>query len=197
MPEMDTPLWSWKLGSTCMASNANIMWRFIYNPRSFAMELPQSCAQKSMKNTIQFFHHRMRARNATEDYKWWRQICVWGRYLDSGLTSDKTTYRKISQGLEGARSGVKMFVLLWNLAGSSAAVIARRVSHFEAIGQFHIQISWLSDFARSYNKIGRLIRYQNKALVVVAVWDFFYNINFIYVIVFIFICPIKYHLGCW
>ena len=90
-----------------------------------------------------------------------------------------------------------MFVLLWNLAGTSAAVMARRVSHFQAIGQFHIQISWLWDFARSYNKIGRLIRYQNKALVVVAVWDFFYNINFIYVIVLIFIYPMKYHLGCW
>ena len=40
---------------------------------------------------------------------------------------------------------------------------------------------------RSYNKIRRLIRYQNRTLVVVAIWDFLYNINIIYVIVLKFI----------
>ena len=50
--------------------------------------------------------------------------------------SDKTPYREISQSLEGARSYVKMFVSLWNLTSSSAAVLLLCQSNFRAIGRF-------------------------------------------------------------
>ena len=56
-----------------------------------------------------------------------------GQGADS--TSHKTSYRKIPQSLQGARSGVKMLVLLWNLAGISAAVLPRYLPNFRAIGK--------------------------------------------------------------
>ena len=66
--------------------------------------------------------------------------------------SDKTSYVKISQRLEGTRSDEEMFVSLWNLTGTSAAVLPRCLSNFRAMRTFHHPISWLRDFARSYNK---------------------------------------------
>ena len=59
----------------------------------------------------------------------------------SVLISDKPSYREISQSNEGTRSGVKMFVSLWNLTGTSAAVLSRYLSNFKAaIAQIYIYI---------------------------------------------------------
>ena len=49
--------------------------------------------------------------------------------------SDKTSYRGISQSLEGA-IGVKMFASLWNLTGASSALLPMCLSNFRAIRQF-------------------------------------------------------------
>ena len=66
--------------------------------------------------------------------------------------SDKTSYGVISQRPEGARSGVKLFVSLYNLTSTLTTVLLKGLSNFRAIGQFKIQIQRLQDFARSYNK---------------------------------------------
>ena len=50
-----------------------------------------------------------------------------------GAISHKTSYRKISQSLEGAISGVKIVVSLWNLASGSAAILPRRLQNFRRI----------------------------------------------------------------
>ena len=76
----------------------------------------------------------------------------WMRALGPVSISDKTSNRKISYSLEGARLGVKMLVSLRNLTGTSGAVLPRCLSNFRAIGQFWIQISRLRNFVRSYDK---------------------------------------------
>ena len=45
------------------------------------------------------------------------------RYLGGGLISHKTSYRKIPQSLEGARSGTRVVWLLLNLADVSVALL--------------------------------------------------------------------------
>ena len=62
--------------------------------------------------------------------------------------SGKTSYRKISWSLEAARFGLKLFQLLWNLAGTSAALLPRCLSNFNAIRPLQHPISRLRDFTR-------------------------------------------------
>ena len=52
-----------------------------------------------------------------------------GLYSLSGWTS----YRKISWSLEATRFGFRLFQSLWNLTGTSAAVLPRCPSNFRAI----------------------------------------------------------------
>ena len=74
--------------------------------------------------------------NTTTPYYIWYQ----GLYSLSG----KTSYRKISWSLEAARFGFKLFQSLWNLAGTSAALL----SNFRAIRPLQHPISRLRDFTR-------------------------------------------------
>ena len=74
--------------------------------------------------------------------------------------SGKTSYRKISWSLEAARFGFKLFQSLWNLAGTSAALLPRCLSNFRAIRPLQHPISWLRDFTRfggkaSYRLVNR------------------------------------------
>ena len=74
--------------------------------------------------------------------------------------SDKTSYRKISWSLEAARFGFKLFQSLWNLAGTSAALLPRCLSNFRAIRPLQHPISRLRDFTRfggktSYRLVNR------------------------------------------
>ena len=62
--------------------------------------------------------------------------------------SGKTSYRKISWSLEAARFGFKLFQSLWNLAGTSAAMLPRCLSNFRAIRPLQHPISRLRDFTR-------------------------------------------------
>ena len=90
-------------------------------------------------------------------FKYWSPRSVWdaNSIFQSTLSSvsipDKTSYGKISQNHESARSDVTIFVSFWNLTGTLAAVPPMYLSHFRAIRWFDIQISWLRDVARSYN----------------------------------------------
>ena len=81
---------------------------------------------------------------------------------DLGLysLSGKTSYRKISWSLEAARFGFELFQSLWNLAGTSAALLPRCLSNFRAIRLLQHPISRLRDFMRfggktSYRLVNR------------------------------------------
>ena len=75
--------------------------------------------------------------------------------------SGKTSYRKISWSLEAARFGFKLFQSLWNLAGTSTALLPRCLSnYFRAIRPLQHPISRLRDFTRfgcktSYRLVNR------------------------------------------
>ena len=73
--------------------------------------------------------------------------------------SEKTSFRKISSSLEAARFVFRIVRSLWNLTGTSAAVLPMCLSNFKAIRQFKVPISWLRDFTRSYEKTSfRILR---------------------------------------
>ena len=72
------------------------------------------------------------------------RLSLQGLYSLSG----KTSYRKISWSLEAARFGFKLFQSLWNLAGTSAALLPRCLSNFRAIQTLQDPISRLRDFTR-------------------------------------------------
>ena len=74
--------------------------------------------------------------------------------------SGKTSYRKISWSLEAARFGFKLLQWLWNLAGTSAALLPMCLSNFRAIRPLQHPISRLRDFTRfggktSYRLVNR------------------------------------------
>ena len=69
---------------------------------------------------------------------------VLGLYSLSG----KTSYRKISWILEAARFWFKIFQSLWNLAGTSTALLPRCLSNFRAIRPLQHSISRLRGFTR-------------------------------------------------
>ena len=82
-------------------------------------------------------------------------IKIWGLVCQKqGLysLSGKTSYRKISWSLEAARFGIKLFQSLWNLAGTSAALLPRCLSNFRAIRPLQHPISRLRDFTRFSGK---------------------------------------------
>ena len=56
----------------------------------------------------------------------------WGDPRIQGLysLSRKTSYRKISWSLEVSRFGLRLYQLLWNLTGTSAATLPRCLSNF-------------------------------------------------------------------
>ena len=86
----------------------------------------------------------------------WYTACCLGLYSLSG----KTSYRKISWCLEVARFGFNIFQSLWNLAGTSAALLPRCLSNFRAIRPLQHPISRLRDFTRfgvktSYRLVNR------------------------------------------
>ena len=66
--------------------------------------------------------------------------------------SEKMSFRKISLSLEAAKFVFRIVRSLWNLTGTSAAVLPMCPSNFKAIQQFKVPISWLRDFTRSYEK---------------------------------------------
>ena len=83
-------------------------------------------------------------------------------FLLQGLysLSRKTSYRKISWSLDVARFGLKLFQSLWNLAGTSVALLPRCLSNFRAIRPLQHPISRLRDFTRfggktSYRLVNR------------------------------------------
>ena len=73
--------------------------------------------------------------------------------------SEKTSFRKISSSLEAARLVFRIVRSLWNLTGTSAALLPMCLSNFKAIRRFKVQISWLRVFTRSYEKTSfRILR---------------------------------------
>ena len=66
--------------------------------------------------------------------------------------SDKTCFRKISQSLEAAKFVFRIVQSLWNLTGTSAALLPMCLSSSKAMRWFKLPISRLRDFTRSYDK---------------------------------------------
>ena len=66
--------------------------------------------------------------------------------------SDKTSYRKISQSLEAARFVFRFVRSLWNLTGTSTALLLMCQSNFKAIRIFQHPISHIRVFTRSHDK---------------------------------------------
>ena len=86
--------------------------------------------------------------------------CLFGAYQGLYSLGGKTSCRKISWSLEAARFGFKRFQSLWNLAGTSAALLPRCLSNFRAIRPLQHPISRLRDFTRfggktSYRLVNR------------------------------------------
>ena len=65
-----------------------------------------------------------------------RLIGYWNSALGPVSISDKTSYRKILWSLEATRSVVEIIASLWNLTGTSAAVLLMCLSNFRVAGQF-------------------------------------------------------------
>ena len=96
---------------------------------------------------------------------WWALLKLLNRYPiissshcnsleDLGTVSiSDQTYRKISQSLEAARFVFRIVRSLWNLAGTSAALLPRCMSNLKAIRTFWLPISRLRDFTRSHDKM--------------------------------------------
>ena len=81
-------------------------------------------------------------------------------YKINTLSGPLFTNRKISWSLEAARFGFKLLQWLWNLAGTSAALLPRYLSNFRAIRPLQHPISRLRDFTRfggktSYRLVNR------------------------------------------
>ena len=74
------------------------------------------------------------------------------KHLGPVSISEKTSFRKISWSLETARFVFRIIRSLWNLTGTSAALLPMCLSNFKAIWQFKVPFSWLRDFARFYEK---------------------------------------------
>ena len=63
--------------------------------------------------------------------------------------SRQTFHREISWSLDAARFGVRLFLSLWNLAGTPAVWrLPRCLPNFRSIGKFLPRISRLRDFTR-------------------------------------------------
>ena len=107
--------------------------------------------------------------------------------------SGKTSYRKISWSLEAARFAFKLFQSLWNLAGTSAALLPRCLSNVRAIRPMQHPISRLRDFTRfggktSYRLVNRgpeefrwndahviLLPCSDTLIITVLQWDTFWR----------------------
>ena len=98
--------------------------------------------------------------------KMFRDTLNWHILMDTHIhlglysLSGKTSYHKISWSLEAARFGFELFQSLWNLAGTSAALLPRCLSNFRAIRLLQHPISRLRDFTRfggktSYRLVNR------------------------------------------
>ena len=76
-----------------------------------------------------------------------------GSVLGPVSISGKTSYRKISWNLETTRLIVWIIPSLWDLTGTSAAVLhSSAACQISERSDNYIPISWLRDFTRSYNK---------------------------------------------
>ena len=66
------------------------------------------------------------------------------------LKSEKKSYCKISQSLEGARSCGEMLISLWNFASGSTVMVPRHLQNLSIIAKLQILIWLLRYFANFY-----------------------------------------------
>ena len=102
---------------------------------------------------IKYLKHR-------QPWRWHNSRKIPASNLRLYSLSGKTSYRKISWSLEAARFGFKLFQSLWNLAGTSAALLPSCLLNFRAIRPLQHPISRLRGFTRfggktSYRLVNR------------------------------------------
>ena len=126
--------------------------RLIYNHRSNTAMSEQKC--------LAFYWWYFQTHSGDRQLVYFAPNPTEIHYLGLYSLSGKMSYRKISWSLEAARFGFKLFQSLWNLAGTSAALLPRCLSNFRAIRPLQHPISRLRDFARfggktSYRLVNR------------------------------------------
>ena len=120
---------------------------------------------KPLKSYDQYPHNHKGcvAVNGETDYFHDTRVAILGLYSQRG----KTSYRKISWSLEAVRFGFKLFQSLWNLAGTSAALLPRCLSNFIAIRPLQHPISRLRDFMRFGGKTSYRLVYRGPEIHVI------------------------------
>ena len=121
---------------------------------SFILKAPKS----DLKSIVSKGHRDLIFLKSWEWLPGWELSTYQGQGLYS--LSRKTSYRKISWRLEVARFGFRLFQLLWDLTGTSAATLPRCLSNFSAKRSLQHSISRLRDFTRfggktSYRLVNR------------------------------------------
>ena len=94
----------------------------------------------------------------TKSRELWRSFmcCIFSDLAVDSI-SHNTSYRMISQSLEGAKSVVRILQLLWDFAGFSAVFLSRGLPSCKARRASNFPIVRLRDFARSFDKISYTI----------------------------------------
>ena len=83
----------------------------------------------------------------------WTEVLDFSYLLQGPVSiSDKTSYCKISWSLEAARLVFIIVRSLWNLIGTSAALLPMCLSNFKAMRKLKLSISRFRDFTRSNDK---------------------------------------------
>ena len=82
---------------------------------------------------------------------YWKLHCHWLEFLRQHQIAVvrqcpgplfKTSYQQISWSLNATRLGVRIIISLWNMAGTSAAVLQRQLSNFRVIGSLNSSLSF-------------------------------------------------------
>ena len=124
---------------------------------------------------------------------WWLQGPV--------SISDKTSYRKISWSLNAARFVFRIVRSLWNLTGTSAALLPTCQLNFAAIWQFKLPISRLRDITRSYDNTFYPILKRGPGVYTVIKYSFVFvvpNSHFFFLNMFVhYECACHFHLKLW
>ena len=134
---------------------APLPWRFLAQPELQQGSDRLNCNQKHflMLYAIKLIVYT----SMNKSWAYFRVICTpirsWSDAIYPGRhpvsISEKTSHRKISWSLEAARFVFRIVRSLWNLTGTSAALLPMCLLNFKAIRQFKVPISWLQGFMRS------------------------------------------------
>ena len=148
--------WRWKPTCLVCVKCYFVIW---YNEFLTSAKWSTSCRQHiKMQFLVWTLNIKFHGNMFQHDLLMIRQYCfrswlgAWWHHQGPVSISDKTSYFKISWSLEAVRFVFRIVQSLWNLAGTSAALLPKYLSNFKAILKFKLRISRLRDFTRSCDK---------------------------------------------